>query len=71
VNRSRFVRVLKIALIQAELPTELYNAHSFRIGRTTDLALEGFSSEMIRLLGRWSSDAYLRYIRPDCLSLPS
>ena len=40
------------------------NTHSFRIGRTTDLALTGASDAYIRQVGRWASNAYLKYIRP-------
>ena len=37
--------------------------HSFRIGRATDLAIQGISQEAIMRLGRWSSDCYKTYIR--------
>ncbi len=71
VNRTMLVRVIKKVLIQANLDPANFGTHSFRAGRTTDLALEGVSADRIRLIGRWESDAYLKYIRPACINLPS
>ena len=39
-----------------------YSSHSFRIGAATSAALAGMPDHLIKVLGRWSSDAYLRYI---------
>lgn len=44
-----------------------FGTHSFRVGRCTDYALSGASSTQIRLLGRWHSDAFRKYIRPTML----
>ena len=40
-----------------------YSSHSFRIGAATSAALAGGPDHVIKILGRWSSDCYLRYIR--------
>jgi hypothetical protein len=40
-----------------------YSSHSFRIGAATSAAVSGMPDHLIKTLGRWSSDAYLRYIR--------
>jgi len=40
-----------------------YSSHSFMIGAATTAAAEGFPAWLIKSLGRWSSDAYLTYIR--------
>ena len=41
-----------------------YSSHSFRIGAATSAALAGTVPEhMIQTLGRWTSSAYLTYIR--------
>ena len=47
------------------------SGHSFRIGGTTELLLRGVSHDAVKIQGRWSSDAWLRYIRqhPDILEL--
>ncbi|KAH3876406.1 hypothetical protein DPMN_000246 [Dreissena polymorpha] len=37
--------------------------HSFRIGRATDLATQGITTETIMVLDRWKSTAYESYIR--------
>jgi hypothetical protein len=38
-------------------------SHSFRIGRANTFAIEGLPDDEIKRLGRWESNAYLRYIR--------
>nr|GAT48555.1 DNA breaking-rejoining enzyme [Mycena chlorophos] len=37
--------------------------HSFRIGGTTELLLQGVPPDVVKAMGRWSSDAFLRYWR--------
>ncbi|KAJ7174969.1 DNA breaking-rejoining enzyme [Mycena crocata] len=37
--------------------------HSFRIGGTTELLLAGISPDIVKAMGRWSSDAFHRYWR--------
>ena len=39
------------------------NTHSFRIGGASAAASAGIPDSQIQLLGRWSSDAYRRYLR--------
>jgi hypothetical protein len=52
---------IKKAAAAAKL--KLPSAHAFRIGGTTEYLLRGMSVEVVRLLGRWASDAFKRYIR--------
>jgi hypothetical protein len=40
-----------------------FKSHSFRIGRASDLAAQGYSAEVIMKLGRWASSCYKLYIR--------
>ena len=40
-----------------------FSSHSFQIGTATSAALAGIPDHVIKALGRWSSDCYLRYIR--------
>ena len=42
-----------------------YNTHSLRIGAASDAAKNGLPEHLIKLRGRWKSDAYLRYLRPS------
>ncbi|KAJ7769486.1 hypothetical protein B0H16DRAFT_1715942 [Mycena metata] len=37
--------------------------HSFRIGGTTELLLAGVAPDVVKAMGRWSSNAFLRYWR--------
>jgi len=52
------------ALLSKSLPIESgLNTHSFRIGGASAALTAGASDSMIRIMGRWSSDCYLRYLR--------
>ena len=37
--------------------------HSFRIGGTTELLTSGIPPDVVKSIGRWSSDSFLRYWR--------
>lgn len=67
VSRQKFLAILHKCITHLSLDSKKYNTHSFRIGRCTDLVMLGFSEEQIRNIGRWKSDAYKRYIRPDVI----
>lgn len=70
LTRQQFCNILKKTLEQAQLPSHKYNTHSFRIGRATQLAMEGVSKTTIKSTGRWQSSAYLKYIKPSYFTLP-
>jgi hypothetical protein len=42
---------------------QLFKAHSFRIGAASWYAQLGYSDQQIRHLGRWKSNAFVKYIR--------
>lgn len=63
LKRSQFNGVLIKAIQKLGLPIQLYASHSFRIGRASDLASKGVSSDVIKQMGRWKSRAVERYIR--------
>ena len=46
-----------------------FNTHSLRIGAATDAGRGGMPSYLIKLRGRWRSDAFLSYVRPSCSQL--
>ena len=43
--------------------SKIFKDHSFRIGAATSAAFRGESDAQIRAAGRWSSDAFRKYIR--------
>ena len=47
-----------------DLPLGRYKPHSLHIGAMTKLHVKGFSNEIIKQRGRWSSNAFQHYIRP-------
>lgn len=63
LSRSVFISMFKHVLVCLGINAELYNGHSFRIGAATTAAAAHIEDHMIKMLGRWSSDAYCRYIR--------
>lgn len=63
VSTSNFSSTLAKVLQFLDLPTSVYKSHSFRIGAATHAAIRGFSDQQIRIMGRWKSNAFLKYIR--------
>ena len=63
VSRLIFDRQLHRALSFCRLDSKIYKGHSFRIGAATFAAENNISDAQIRALGRWSSNAFRRYIR--------
>ena len=73
-SKSPFSRAFIASRLQADLSALGYNpkdfnTHCFRIGRATDLAASGFSSNQIAILGRWRSNAFQKYIRPSFVKI--
>ena len=62
--KPRHVRkVLKEILKSMGLDNTLYDMHSFRIGRATDMFKFGYPVETIKKWGRWTSNAVYKYLR--------
>ncbi|KAF5383112.1 hypothetical protein D9615_004838 [Tricholomella constricta] len=53
--------------ILAALALPHISGHSFRIGGTTHFLLSGVAPDIVKIMGRWSSDSFLRYWR--CLEV--
>ncbi len=63
ISRRVFADQLALCLKTCNLSPTLYKTHSFRIGAATYAAEQGRSALQIQALGRWSSMAFLKYIR--------
>lgn len=67
VSRKQFTEFLAIIFRACGLDSTKYKGHSFRIGAATFAAECGYSDAQIRLMGRWKSDAFRKYIRSPSL----
>ena len=67
ISRKMFTDHLAIIFRTCGLDANRYKGHSFRIGAATFAAECGFSDAQIRLMGRWKSDAFRKYIRASSL----
>ena len=66
LTQNKVNKVLRHLLQQSGINDGNYASHSFRIGAATTAAAAGIPGSLIKVLGRWNSDAYLTYIQcPD------
>lgn len=63
VTREWFASCLKQSVQFLKLDTTMFKSHSFRIGAASYAAMTGMSDSQIRIMGRWNSNVFLRYIR--------
>ena len=63
LTRQAFSALLDSVLSKLHLDTKCFNTHSFRIGAATSAAQAHILDTYIKMLGRWQSDAYQRYIK--------
>ena len=63
LTRLSFSKRINVLLESLQVDTSLYNTHSFRIGAATTAAQAHIPEAHIKMLGRWRSDAYHRYIK--------
>ena len=61
--KAFFVRAICQTLSELGLPADQFAGHSFRIGAATAAAQAGLEDSVIKALNRWSSAAFLLYIR--------
>ncbi len=62
LTRQRLVSHLRRALDGMGVDQSKYCGHSFRIGAATAAAAAGMEDYTIQTLGRWQSQAFLRYV---------
>ena len=63
LTRNNLTTELRSILQHCGLPANNFYSHSFRIGAATTAAKAGLPPWLIKVLGRWSSDCYERYMR--------
>ena len=63
LTRSQFSGVLCKTLKHCGIMSGYYKSHSFRIGRASELSVQGVLDDNIKIMGRWSSSAYKSYLR--------
>jgi hypothetical protein len=68
LTKSHFLSRVTSLLEPAGFPH--ISGHSFRIGGTTELLLRKVDPQVVRVMGRWSSDSFLRYWRSIDLLAP-
>ena len=70
VRRNTLAFHLKTLVGISGLDPTKYNTHSLQIERTTDFAIANVPTSIIKQTGRWKSNVYLKYIRPEAFVLP-
>ena len=63
LTRQRFSSALASLLKQLHINTDHYNMHSFQIGAATSARQAKVPDTLIKMMGRWKSDAYQSYIK--------
>ena len=63
LTKTRFVDYIREELGKVGFNPRDYAGHSFRIGAATTAGACGLNDSTIQMLGRWSSSAYLAYIK--------
>ena len=68
LSRTQLSNFLQFTLSAVGI-TGTYSGHSFRIGAATTAAQQGLPDHLIKTMGRWSSNAYLLYVRTPVQSI--
>lgn len=63
LTQYQFSAIVKKITFVLRIENADIKSHLFRICMATTCAIEGMSDEQIKELGRWKSNAFLRYIR--------
>ena len=63
VKPNHMRTILKKMIKRLGMDESLYDTHSLRIGRSSDLIRFGYTIDQVKLAGRWKSNAVYKYIR--------
>ncbi|CAC5419423.1 unnamed protein product [Mytilus coruscus] len=69
LERNYFINCIKQVLSICGFNPDHYNGHSLRIGAATTAGKAHIEDHLVKILGRWSSDSYCRYIRVSSTSI--
>ena len=69
LSRSFFSQQLNLSLMCAGCQLKYYKGHSFRIGAASASVAAGIPESQIKLMERWASDAYKKYIRIPVINI--
>ena len=62
LSRAKFISMLRLVLTRIGLQASNFSGHSFRRGAASTGSSVHIPDHVIKILGRWSSDCYQRYI---------
>jgi len=65
LTRAKFTDKLRVILKSAGIDDSKYASHSFQSGAATAAAEVSFPDVHIKMLGRWESEAYQVYVKPE------
>lgn len=67
VTRFQFSSLFRRCLSASGVEASEYGLHSFRIGAATEAVRAGLPEEQVMRLGRWRSQCYVSYVRPELM----
>ena len=71
VSCQFFNQQLNTLIIHSNLPQGRYSSHSLRIGGATTAIIQGASEAQVKVMGRWKSEAFKKYIRLPIVCNPT
>ncbi|KAE8597619.1 hypothetical protein XENTR_v10016535 [Xenopus tropicalis] len=67
LTRYQFSRLFNRCLERLGLNKKEFGTHSFRIGAATEACLQGLSESAVKTVGRWKSNCFASYVRPNLI----
>ena len=61
LTKTKFIQTLNLAATQANLPPS--KGHAIRIGATLEYLLRQVPLDVVKVKGRWASEAFIQYLR--------